>query len=122
MVELIERLIDSGHAYPGNGDVYFDVLSYPEYGRLSGHRIEDVHQGEGAAPGKRDQRDFTLWKAAKPGEPSWPTPWAGASRLAPGMLRDGPHLPRLGVRHPLRRNGFGVPAPRERNCAEPCRR
>ena len=75
IVELIERLIDTGHAYTGAGDVYFDVLSYPEYGALSGHRIDDVHQGEGAATGKRDQRDFTLWKGAKPGEPSWPTPW-----------------------------------------------
>jgi len=75
IVELIERLIGNGHAYPGAGDVYFDVLSFPEYGRLSGHRIDDVHQGEGAGAGKRDQRDFTLWKAAKPGEPSWPTPW-----------------------------------------------
>jgi cysteinyl-tRNA synthetase len=75
MVELIERLIERGHAYTGAGDVYFDVLSLPEYGRLSGHRIEDVHQGEGVAEGKRDQRDFTLWKGAKPGEPSWPTPW-----------------------------------------------
>ncbi|MDI3313586.1 MAG: cysteine--tRNA ligase [Mycobacterium sp.] len=84
MVELIERLIRTGHAYTGNGDVYFDVLSYPEYGQLSGHRIDDVHQGEGVATGKRDQRDFTLWKAAKPGEPSWPTPW--------GRGRPGWHL------------------------------
>lgn len=79
IVELIERLIERGHAYPamsaGAGDVYFDVLSFPEYGKLSGHRIDDVHQGEGAGKGKRDQRDFTLWKGAKPGEPSWPTPW-----------------------------------------------
>jgi len=75
IVELIERLIDTGHAYPGAGDVYFDVLSFPDYGKLSGHRIDDVHQGEGAGAGKRDPRDFTLWKAAKPGEPSWPTPW-----------------------------------------------
>ena len=79
MVELIERLIERGHAYPdlreAGGDVYFDVLSLPDYGRLSGHKIDDVHQGEGVATGKRDQRDFTLWKGAKPGEPSWPTPW-----------------------------------------------
>ena len=67
--------MDTGHAYTGDGDVYFDVLSYPEYGKLSGHKIDDVHQGEGVAKGKRDQRDFTLWKGAKPGEPSWPTPW-----------------------------------------------
>ena len=64
MVELIERLIDRGHAYTGAGDVYFDVATLPEYGKLSGHRIDDVHQGEGVATGKRDQRDFTLWKGA----------------------------------------------------------
>ena len=75
MIELIERLIERGHAYDGDGDVYFDVLSLPDYGKLSGHRIDDVHQGEGVATGKRDQRDFTLWKGEKPGEPSWPTPW-----------------------------------------------
>jgi cysteinyl-tRNA synthetase len=75
IVELIERLIDTGHAYTGDGDVYFDVLSIGDYGKLSGHRLDDVHQGEGAGTGKRDQRDFTLWKGAKPGEPSWPTPW-----------------------------------------------
>jgi cysteinyl-tRNA synthetase len=84
MVELIEQLIESGNAYTGCGDIYFDVLSYPEYGQLSGHRIDDVHQGEGVATGKRDQRDFTLWKGAKPGEPSWPTPW--------GRGRPGWHL------------------------------
>ena len=79
IVELIERLIERGHAYPsareGDADVYFDVLSFGDYGRLSGHRIDDVHQGESVGAGKRDQRDFTLWKGAKPGEPSWPTPW-----------------------------------------------
>jgi cysteinyl-tRNA synthetase len=75
IIELIDRLIDDKHAYAAGGDVYFDVLSLPEYGKLSGHKIDDVHQGEGVATGKRDQRDFTLWKGEKPGEPSWPTPW-----------------------------------------------
>lgn len=88
MIELIERLVEAGHAYTdlreGGGDVYFDVLSYPDYGQLSGHKVGDVHQGEGVANGKRDQRDFTLWKGAKPGEPSWPTPW--------GRGRPGWHL------------------------------
>ena len=79
MVELMQRLIDGGHAYAANGDVYFSVSSYPEYGALSGQRLDEVHQGESAATGKRDPRDFTLWKGAKPGEPSWPTPW-GAGR------------------------------------------
>jgi cysteinyl-tRNA synthetase len=75
MIELMQRLIDRGHAYAAGGDVYFSVSSFPEYGVLSGQRPEEVQQGESAAEGKRDGRDFTLWKAAKPGEPSWPTPW-----------------------------------------------
>ncbi|WP_280202818.1 class I tRNA ligase family protein, partial [Nocardia cyriacigeorgica] len=75
MVELMQRLIDRGHAYASAGNVYFDVVSFPEYGALSGHRLDDVHQGESAGEGKRDPRDFTLWKAAKPGEPTWPSPW-----------------------------------------------
>ncbi|MDZ7930165.1 MAG: cysteine--tRNA ligase [Rhodococcus sp. (in: high G+C Gram-positive bacteria)] len=76
MVQMIERLIERGHAYADScGDVYFDVQSFPSYGALSGHKLDDVHQGESVAEGKRDPRDFTLWKGAKPDEPSWPTPW-----------------------------------------------
>lgn len=75
MSELMRRLIDSGHAYAAGGDVYFSVRSFPEYGALSGQRPAEVQQGEPTTDGKRDSRDFTLWKAAKPGEPSWPTPW-----------------------------------------------
>ncbi|MFC0447861.1 cysteine--tRNA ligase [Rhodococcus jostii] len=84
MVEMMQRLIDNGHAYAAGGDVYFDVRSYPQYGSLSGHKLDDVHQGESAGECKRDPRDFTLWKAEKPGEPSWPTPW--------GRGRPGWHL------------------------------
>ena len=58
MVELIQRLIDGGHAYAGGGDVYFDVLSYPDYGSCPGHRIDDVHQGEGV--GHRQARPARL--------------------------------------------------------------
>ncbi|GAB07185.1 cysteinyl-tRNA synthetase [Gordonia amarae NBRC 15530] len=75
MVEYMQRIIDRGHGYAADGNVYFDVRNLPDYGALSGHRLEDVHQGESVGTGKRDPRDFTLWKAAKPGEPSWPTPW-----------------------------------------------
>jgi cysteinyl-tRNA synthetase len=75
MVELMQRLIDRGHAYAASGDVYFAVSTFPEYGALSGQKLDDVQQGESEASGKRDHRDFTLWKGAKPGEPSWPTPW-----------------------------------------------
>ncbi|WP_298179268.1 cysteine--tRNA ligase [Saccharomonospora sp.] len=75
MIELIQRLIDSGHAYAAEGNVYFSVATFDSYGILSGQRLEEVQQGETQAEGKRDPRDFTLWKASKPGEPSWPTPW-----------------------------------------------
>ncbi len=84
MVELMERLTSSGHAYEAGGDVYFDVRSFPDYGALSGQRLDEVVQGEQDEGCKRDPRDFTLWKAAKPGEPSWPTPW--------GRGRPGWHL------------------------------
>ncbi|MGX7825614.1 cysteine--tRNA ligase [Actinokineospora sp. 24-640] len=79
MVELMARLIEAGSAYAAGGDVYFSVSSYPAYGELSGQKPDEVQQGEETVSGKRDPRDFTLWKAAKPGEPSWPTPW-GAGR------------------------------------------
>jgi len=77
MIVLMQRLIDSAHAYAVEGDVYFDVKSYPAYGALSGQKI-DLMQPAGDSVGdarKRDPRDFALWKAAKPGEPAWPTPW-----------------------------------------------
>ena len=79
MVELMQRLIDSGHAYAAGGDVYFAVGTFPGYGELSRQKLDEVQQGESLGGGKRDPRDFTLWKSAKPGEPSWPTPW-GAGR------------------------------------------
>jgi cysteinyl-tRNA synthetase len=77
MVALIRRLIDGGHAYPSDGDVFFDVRSLPSYGSLSGQRLEHMRAAGDTedAAAKRDARDFALWKRAKPGEPTWPTPW-----------------------------------------------
>jgi cysteinyl-tRNA synthetase len=77
MIVLIRRLIEGGHAYPAAGDVYFDVHSYDAYGALSGQRLDQMRPAEDAdeTGSKRDPRDFTLWKAAKPGEPYWETPW-----------------------------------------------
>jgi cysteinyl-tRNA synthetase len=78
IIELIERLIEQGHAYAANGDVYFAVRSYPEYGELSHQRIDEMDQGEGVegAELKRDPVDFALWKAQKPGEDTgWDSPW-----------------------------------------------
>ena len=77
MITLMQRLIDSGHAYAVEGDVYFDVRSFPDYGALSGQRPDDMQPAGDSdhASRKKDPRDFALWKRAKPGEPSWPTPW-----------------------------------------------
>lgn len=77
MIEMIQILIDSEHAYASDGDVYFSVRSFPEYGKLSRHDIADLRSGEGAGADdrKRDPVDFALWKGAKPGEPHWPSPW-----------------------------------------------
>ncbi|MDG4773326.1 cysteine--tRNA ligase [Solwaraspora sp. WMMD792] len=82
MHQLIERLIERGHAYPaadGSGDVYFDVASYADYGALSGQRLDAMQPaGDGAERAKRDPRDFALWKGVKPDEPAdaaWLSPW-----------------------------------------------
>jgi len=78
MIVLIRRLIEAGHAYTAAGDVYFDVRSWADhYGELSNQRLENMRPA-GDTPNedaKRDPRDFALWKGAKPGEPSWETPW-----------------------------------------------
>lgn len=86
MHELIAELIQAGHAYPaqdGSGDVYFDVRSWPRYGELTRQRVEDMQEAPDADPrGKRDPRDFALWKGHKSSDPasaSWDSPW-GAGR------------------------------------------
>ncbi len=73
--DLIARLIERGHAYASGGSVWFSVRSFPEYGRLSGQRLEKLRESPDTGEGKRDCRDFALWKAAAPPEPSWPSPW-----------------------------------------------
>ncbi len=77
IIAVIEKLIANGRAYPMEGDVYFSVESFPTYGKLSGMDLEKLRAGERVAidERKRDPADFALWKAAKPGEPSWPSPW-----------------------------------------------
>ena len=91
MFALIQRLIDHGHAYPAlddSGDVYFDVRSWDKYGALTNQSVEDMQDSADADPrGKRDPRDFALWKGYKEGEPltaSWESPW--------GRGRPGWHL------------------------------
>lgn len=88
MIELMQTLIERGHAYAADGSVYFDVKSWPAYGELSHQKIDEMEPAEDAETrGKRDPRDFALWKAYKEGEPrtaSWDTPW--------GRGRPGWHL------------------------------
>jgi cysteinyl-tRNA synthetase len=91
MVTLMETLVEKGHAYAaadGSGDVYFDVRSWPAYGELTRQKVDDMADAEDADPrGKRDPRDFALWKGHKPDEPesaAWPTPF--------GTGRPGWHL------------------------------
>lgn len=87
MVDMVQKLIDKGHAYEVEGDVYFSVRSDPHYGSLSGRNIDEMEaghrelraDGQGLEDRKRDPLDFALWKSAKPGEPSWDSPW-GAGR------------------------------------------
>ena len=81
MIELMQKLIDNGSAYaPGNGDVYLEVRKLSSYLTLSNQKLDDLQSAEESENSfKRDPRDFALWKSAKPGEPSWPTPW-GAGR------------------------------------------
>jgi cysteinyl-tRNA synthetase len=77
MIALVQRLIASGYAYVVDGDVYFAVRSFPAYGKLSGKNLDELQAGARVEidDRKRDPRDFALWKAAKPGEPAWDSPW-----------------------------------------------
>ena len=113
MIALVQELVDGGHAYEVEGDVYFSVRSYPAYGAAvraatstrwnAGHR-ELRADGQGLEARKRDPLDFALWKAAKPGEPSWDSPWGKrASRLAHRVLGHVSQVPGASLRHPWRR-------------------
>jgi cysteinyl-tRNA synthetase len=78
IISMCEKLIEKDHAYVAdNGDVYYDVYSFPTYGKLSGKSLEDLQAGARVEPGdvKRNPLDFALWKSAKPDEPSWQSPW-----------------------------------------------
>lgn len=86
IIELIQGLIDSGYAYPAEGDVYFKVRQDEDYGALSHRSLEGMISGARVDPSvqKQDPLDFALWKGTKPGEPAWPSPW--------GMGRPGWHI------------------------------
>ncbi|MFC1987631.1 cysteine--tRNA ligase [Chloroflexota bacterium] len=77
MIEMIQGLVDKGYAYPAGGSVYFRVRNVPDYGKLSHRNLDSMRSGASVEPGeeKEDPMDFVLWKASKPGEPSWESPW-----------------------------------------------
>ncbi len=77
MIDLVSDLMEKGYAYQQDGDVYFRVEAFEEYGKLSGRRLDDQEAGARveSTEKKENPLDFALWKAAKPGEPTWPTPW-----------------------------------------------
>ena len=77
MIAFIQKLIQKGMAYEAQGDVYFDTSVLEDYGKLSGQRLEELEAGArvDVEEGKKNPMDFALWKAQKPGEPAWDSPW-----------------------------------------------
>ena len=102
MIELMKVLIENGSAYaPGNGDVYLEVRKLKRYLTLSNQKLDDLQSaGDAEDTFKRDPRDFALWKASKPGEPSWPTPW--------GPGRPGWHLECSAMAHAYLGDEFDI--------------
>ncbi|MBB5934466.1 cysteine--tRNA ligase [Streptomyces zagrosensis] len=100
MIEMMRGLIERGHAYAVEGNVYFDVRSLAGYLRLSNQELDNVPNAGDAGDGKRDGRDFAMWKAAKPGEPSWETPW--------GRGRPGWHLECSAMAHKYLGSHFDI--------------
>lgn len=102
MIELMKKLIDNGSAYaPGNGDVYLEVRKLKEYLTLSNQKLDDLLPSEDTdSKSKKDPRDFALWKAAKEGDPSWPTPW--------GNGRPGWHLECSAMAHAYLGESFDI--------------
>lgn len=102
IIEMVNRLVADGYAYEINGDVYFEVKKFSEYGKLSGRNLEDMQAGARVEvnEAKRDPMDFALWKAAKPGEISWDSPW--------GPGRPGWHIECSAMSHKYLGCGFDM--------------
>ena len=111
---MIEGLIEKGHAYEADGDVYFRVRTFDDYGKLSGRNVDDMVSGARIEIDERkeDPLDFALWKAAKPGEPTWPSPWSDwPPGLAYRVLGHVLASPERTGRYPRRRHRSDLPAP-----------
>ena len=105
IIDMMRLLLDGGHAYVAAGSVWFDVARFPGYGELSGQRPEAMQPSAETEAGKRDHRDFALWKAAKPDEPVWNTPW-GPGR--PGWHLECSAMAAKYLGHPFDIHGAGV--------------
>ena len=114
MIVLMRRLIESGHAYDVDADVYFSVASFPAYGALSGQDPKNLQQGETDVDTKRDPVDFALWKRTKPGEPSWETPW-GAGRPGWHLECSAMATKYLGARFDIHGGGLDLVFPHHEN-------
>jgi cysteinyl-tRNA synthetase len=116
---LVERLVEGGHAYASGGDVYLSVRGVPGYGALSGQSPDALRASEkavahGHTGEKRDPLDFALWKAAKPGEPSWPSPW-GPGRPGWHIECSAMAVEHLGERFDLHAGGVDLVFPHHEN-------
>src|SRR3970282_2260328 len=106
IIEMVQRLIESGHAYQANGDVYFRVKSRADYGKLAARDLDSILAGARIEPGESKEYpgDFVLWKESKPGEPSWETPWGMG---APGWHIQCSAMSLKYLGHPLDIHGGG---------------
>ncbi len=117
ILAMIQRLIDKGYAYlAANGDVYYDVSHFESYGKLSGKHLEDLRAGARVEVDevKQDPLDFVLWKAAKPGEPSWPSPW-GEGRPGWHIECSAMSTDRLGAHFDIHGGGMDLQFPHHEN-------
>ncbi|MEK8090648.1 cysteine--tRNA ligase [Thermithiobacillus plumbiphilus] len=117
MIEMIATLIDKGHAYAAaNGDIYYAVRSFADYGKLSGKSLDDLEAGARVEldEAKRDPLDFVLWKAAKPGEPAWDSPW-GAGRPGWHIECSAMSIDALGAHFDIHGGGMDLQFPHHEN-------
>ncbi len=116
IIDMVSTLIEKGHAYVVSGDVYYDIASFPEYGKLSGRTLEDMQAGARVEVNERKKHpmDFVLWKAAKEGEPSWDSPW-GAGRPGWHIECSVMSLKYLGAGFDIHGGGFDLIFPHHEN-------
>lgn len=116
IIKMVEALVQNGSAYVVDGDVYFEVRKFDGYGKLSGRTLEDMQAGARVEVDvrKRDPMDFALWKAAKPGEPSWDSPW-GPGRPGWHIECSAMSLKYLGTNFDIHGGGFDLIFPHHEN-------